>query len=408
MTKVKGTYDVLPSESANWQNLEAKLRKIFLSFGYQEIRTPIMEYYETIHRHNEDSDMVKKETYDFLDHGERRLTLRPELTAGIIRSYVENKLYVDNDVTRVFYMGANFRYERPQKGRFRQFSQFGVELINASGTLADAEIIILISTILKKLKIKAQININSLGDQDSRNHFKTIIKEYFSHYQDHLCGDCLQRLEVNPLRILDCKVDNHQDFFLNCPKPLDFLNAESQANFVKLQKILDNNQIAYQVNKNLVRGLDYYDELVFEIISQVEGTPLAIGGGGRYNNLVSDLGGPATQAIGFAFGFERVLSCLPPTKNKPLDVYCLFLEEGSLDYPLLNTLRQAGLQVKSNLLIAPLSKLLAKAYRDNPRYIIVVGSDEKAQGLYSLRNATTKEQIQTNLPNLIKIIKENK
>jgi len=405
INRVKGTYDILPNEISKWNYLETVIRRVFSSFGYSEIRTPIMENYDLIHRKNDSSDMVKKETYDFLDHSSRMITLRPENTAGIVRAYIENKLYVSNEL-RVYYIGPNFRYERPQKFRNRQFYQFGVELFNANSSLADVEILSLVNTILKELKIDAKLHINSIGDLETRTIFREEIKNYFSQYKEDLCPDCLNRLETNPLRILDCKVDNHKEFFKDSPKPLDYLNDASKANFNEIISILDKNNIDYIIDKNLVRGLDYYDELVFEIIADYDGSKLAVGGGGRYNHLVSSLDGPDTKCVGFACGMERVVALMPEVKEEVLDCYAIFLDYKYYDDELLSNLRNNGLKVLSNATILPLKKALTKAFNENPKYILIIGEDEYNNNSITIKENESKLQVTVKKDEIYKIIKE--
>ena len=254
--KPKGTYDVLPNESREWDKLEDTIRKICKLYNYKEIRTPIFESSGVFHRdQNDTSDMVTKETYDFKDRSDRGITLRPEGTAGVVRAYIENKLYVDNPVNKLFYMGPMFRYERPQKGRNRQFNQFGVEALGSDSPFIDAEVIALGASLIRALGLKdVTVKINSLGDEESRSKYKEVLVNYFSNYQDCLCEDCKNRLVKNPLRILDCKVDRDQDFFKKAPKINDYLNDLSKNRFNTVLKTLDSMNLKYVVDDNLVRG----------------------------------------------------------------------------------------------------------------------------------------------------------
>ena len=311
ITKPRGTYDVLPEETKKWVKLENYLRKVSLLYNYKEIRTPMFEASEVFHRNQDDSsDMVNKETYDFLDRGNRKMTLRPEQTAPIVRAYIENKIYGDNNQHKLFYIGPNFRYENPQKGRFRQFSQFGVEALNSSSPYLDAEVIAFAVTIFKGLGLKnVKVKLNSLGDEESRNNYRDALKEYFKDELVNLCSDCKNRYEKNPLRILDCKVDKDKEIMKNVIRIKDYLNETSKNHFQSVLETLDNMNIEYVIDDYLVRGLDYYSHTVFEIEADIEGfgSQNVLGAGGRYDKLVSDLGGPVTPAVGFAFGLERLL-----------------------------------------------------------------------------------------------------
>ncbi|MDE7214050.1 MAG: histidine--tRNA ligase, partial [Anaeroplasmataceae bacterium] len=311
ISKPKGTYDVLPDEVKAWTKLESTIRKICQIFNYKEIRTPLFEASQTFHRDaNDTSDMVTKETYDFKDRSDRLITLRPEGTAGTVRAYIENKLYALNPIEKLFYMGPMFRYERPQKGRTRQFSQFGVEALGSNSPTIDAEVIALGATLIKALGLtNVKVKLNTLGDAESRQAYKKVLVEYFKNHTDELCSDCLNRLEKNPLRILDCKVDRDKEFFKNAPKINDYLTESSKEHFNQVLSSLKDMNIDYEVDPSLVRGLDYYSHTVFELEVDIPefGAQNVIGAGGRYDALVKDLGGPEIPGVGMAFGMERLL-----------------------------------------------------------------------------------------------------
>ncbi|MDR2828722.1 MAG: histidine--tRNA ligase [Acholeplasmatales bacterium] len=411
--KVKGTYDVLPNESPYWQFLEQKIREICAIYNFSEVRTPILEHYEVIHRVNEDSDMVKKQTYDFKDLSDRLLTLRPEQTAGIIRAYVENKLYANQDISKFYYIGPNFRYERPQKGRFRQFSQFGVEALNSDSYLLDAEIVALAYNFIKSLGInEIKVEINSIGDSQNRIEFRKTLVEYFTSYTELLCDDCKNRLLTNPLRILDCKVCSKEPFFKNAPSPLNYLNNESKERFDKVLEELENANIDYVVNPNLVRGLDYYDHTVFEIVSYSEElSHLALGGGGRYSSLVKELGGPDITGIGFAFGMERLLLALnnsnlinivPPL----LDVYLLVTTNYPYKISLLQDLRKNNITVETNYTVGSFKNMFIKALNKNPKYILIAGEDEFKNNTITVKNLSTRTEEIVKKTNIIKYLKK--
>lgn len=387
ITKPKGTYDILPNEASGWAKLEDSIRKICRLYNYKEIRTPIFEAFEVFHRDvNDTSDMVTKETYDFKDKSERKLTLRPEGTAGVARAYVENKLYVENPVNKLFYMGQMFRYERPQKGRNRQFNQFGVEALGSDSPLIDAEVIALGASLIRALGLKdVKVKINSLGDEESRAKYKDVLVEYFSNYKECLCSDCLNRLEKNPLRILDCKVDKHQEFFSNAPKINDYLNEASKNRFKEVLDCLDALDIKYEVDFNLVRGLDYYSHTVFELEVDIEefGAQNVIGAGGRYDKLIEDLGGPKTPGVGMAFGLERLLLAAElggKKLAKPDMIHIYFIALGQRAQKealkLMNICRIGGLACEMDFLGSGLKSQFKKADKNNARFTCILGDNE--------------------------------
>ncbi|MDY0139673.1 MAG: histidine--tRNA ligase, partial [Candidatus Izemoplasmatales bacterium] len=288
--KIKGTQDILPNEIEKWHEIEETMRNVAKIFNFSEIRTPIFEASELFHRSvGETTDIVKKETYDFEDRGSRMNTLRPEGTAGVVRSVIENKLYTDPNLPlKLYYYGPMFRYERPQKGRQRQFHQFGAEIIGSNSPLVDAEVINFAATYLKALKINdINIRVNSLGDRESKDRYQLALNEYLEPNIHNLCEDCNRRYKENPLRVLDCKVDKDSETLKNAPKPLDYLSDNAKVHFDQVIMSLDQIGLNYTIDKNLVRGLDYYTHTVFEIDSDLEtlGAQSTLVGGGRYNNL---------------------------------------------------------------------------------------------------------------------------
>ncbi len=403
VTKPKGTYDVLPQEAEAWNKLESTIRRICQIYHYQEIRTPIFENSATFHRQeNDTSDMVTKETYDFKDRSDRSITLRPEGTAGVVRAFIENKLYALNPVNKLFYMGPMFRYERPQKGRTRQFNQFGVEALGSSSPLLDAEVIALGTSLIKALGLKnVRVKINSLGDEESRNRYREVLVNYFSDYKDKLCSDCLNRLDKNPLRILDCKVDRNQDFFKDAPKIKDYLTEDSKKHFQAVLKALDDMKIDYIVDDNLVRGLDYYCHTVFELEVDVEefGAQNVIGAGGRYDNLVSDLGGPKTPGVGMAFGLDRLLlACELAGKNlhpkNYTHVYFIALGEEAARACLtqMNVCRLGGLFCDMDYLGRSLKAQFKAADDAHAMYTCILGDNELKDFKINIKNNETDEQ----------------
>ena len=403
ITKPKGTVDILPGESQKWAKLEEAIRKVCKLFNYKEIRTPIFESSEVFHRDvNDTSDMVTKETYDFKDRSDRGITLRPEGTAGVARAFVENKLYVENPVSKLFYMGPMFRYERPQKGRQRQFNQFGVEALGSDSPWIDVEVIALGATIIRALGLKdVTVKINSLGDEESRNKYKDVLIKHFSQYKDCLCSDCLNRLEKNPLRILDCKVDRDKDFFKSAPKINDYLNDYSKDRFEKVLRGLDDCDLKYVIDDNLVRGLDYYSHTVFELEVNVPefGAQNVIGAGGRYDKLISDLGGPVTPGVGMAFGVERLLMAADLSGKqlaKPDSVHAYIIALGDLAQEaalkIMNVLRIGGLSCDIDYLGGSLKSQFKKADKNNAKFTLILGENELKDKVINVKNNETDEQ----------------
>lgn len=403
ITKPKGTYDILPKESASWTKLEGIIRKICKLYNYKEIRTPIFESYKVFHRdENDTSDMVTKETYDFEDRSQRMITLRPEGTAGVARAFIENKLYVENPVSKLFYMGPMFRYERPQKGRNRQFNQFGVEALGSSSPLIDAEVIALGASLIRGLGLKdIKVKINTLGDEESRKQYRDVLVEYFTKHKDCLCSDCLNRLEKNPLRILDCKVDRHQDFFGNAPRIKDYLSDESKEHFNKVLEALNSMQIEYEIDDNLVRGLDYYSHTVFELEVNVAefGAQNVIGAGGRYDGLISQLDGPKTPGVGMAFGLERLLLATNLSKTdfvKPDAIHVYFIALG--EKAQMECIRQAnvcrigGLSCELDFQGRGIKAQFKEADKNNARFTCILGENELNDFKINIKDNITDEQ----------------
>ncbi len=416
INKVKGTYDVLPNESYLWHALEEKIRETLKIYNIKEMRTPIMEYSEVFHRQNELSDMVTKETYDFDDRGDRKLTLRPEGTAGIIRSYVENKLYASQELEKVYYIGPNFRYERPQKGRYRQFYQFGVEAIGTVDPAIDAEMIILAYDFMKRLGLKGvRVRINSLGDEDSRKAYQEALEAHFLPHEESLCDDCKARLHKNPLRILDCKVDQKHPAVLNAPTPQDYLTDQSKAYFQEVLEHLNAAKISYEIHKKLVRGLDYYSHTVFEIEADIEGfgAQNVLGGGGRYQKLVSELGGPELGGIGFACGMERLLLALEAeevnfAKEDTLDAYVIVFNQSlkPTASKILYDLRQKNIIADMNYTQKAFKGQLKQALRLGAKYLIILGEEEFQKGVVGIKDTKTEIQEEVLISKIAKYLKE--
>jgi histidyl-tRNA synthetase len=397
--KPKGTQDILPPESDKWQALEAKARELCRRFNYREIRTPIFEHTELFRRGvGETTDIVEKEMYTFLDKGGRSISLRPEGTAGVVRAYLENKLYGEPDVSKLYYLGPMFRYEQPQAGRYRQLHQFGVEAFGSEDPGLDAEVISLGYSFYAELGIRnVRVEINSVGTPASREAYRDTLREFLKPIKDTLCRDCQSRYDRNPLRVLDCKIDQHR--FEGAPSILDSLDEESRKHFAKVQKHLAAMNIPFSINPRLVRGLDYYTHTAFEYKAAGIGAIDTIGGGGRYNGLVEQIGGKAQPGVGLGIGLERTLLILEAQEVElpqagPLDVYLIALGEAAEDKvaQLLQQLRQEGLRADRDYLGRGLKAQMKAADRLGARYTAILGEDELARGEISLKTMATGEQ----------------
>ncbi|SYX82285.1 histidine--tRNA ligase [Paenibacillus alvei] len=397
--KPTGTQDLLPGTVEIWQTVEQKAREICRRFNFKEIRTPIFEQTELFERGvGETTDIVEKEMYTFRDKGDRSMTLRPENTAGVVRSYVENKLYGEPDLTKLYYMGPMFRYERPQAGRYRQFHQFGVEAFGSADPSLDAEIVALGYQFMKDIGLSGvRVEINSVGNAPSRAAYRETLLGFLMPMKETLCKDCQSRMERNPLRVLDCKVD--QDKFTNAPSILDSLDEECATHFEKVKQHLTAMGVEYEVNHRLVRGLDYYTHTAFEYKAQGIGAIDTVGGGGRYNGLVADIGGPEQTGIGFGIGMERIVLLLDKqgiacNEQPPLDIYLVGLGEQAEDEvtKLLYTLRTAGIAAEKDYQGRKMKAQMKSADRMKARYAGILGDDELARGEIALKHLATGEQ----------------
>lgn len=416
--KPKGTYDVYGIEGKKIKYIEELIEGVMEKYNYEYFRTPIFESSSLYHRGvGETTDIVTKETYDFKDRGNRDMTLRPEGTAGIVRSYVENKLYGNQSLVKAWYYGPQFRYERPQSGRFREFYQFGVEVFGSNDPMLDAEVISIPVTIFQLLGLKGiKVNINSLGDSESRENYRNALIEYFKPHINELCSDCNERFLKNPLRILDCKVDSESEIIKNAPKMIDYLNEESKKHFEDLQKYLKALNIEYVINPNLVRGLDYYTHTVFEVEADVEGfgSQKVLCGGGRYNNLVETIGGPKTCGVGFALGFERLMKALEYEDvhmhiHDSIDCYIIPMEESVKDYAfnLCMNLRLNGFVTEIDYNNRNLKNNFKQADKLKSQFVIIIGEEEKESDLITIKNNDTKESYKVDKNDLIDFLDEN-
>lgn len=414
----KGTNDIYGREAKIWKCVEAVIDQVMEKYNYNYIRTPIFESSELFHRGiGETTDIVTKETYDFVDRGDRHLSLRPEGTAGVCRSYIENKMYGDaNQPVKVYYNGTMYRYERPQSGRDRELTQFGMEILGSDDPLSDAEIISAAVNIYKLLGLKEiKVNINSLGDTASRNTYREALVEYFRPHIDEFCDDCKERFLKNPLRILDCKVDADNEILKNAPKTIDYLNEESKERFEKVKDYLDIMQIDYEVNPSIVRGLDYYNHTVFEIEAKVKGFGAnnVIGAGGRYNGLVKELGGPETPCIGFASGIGRLVMALELEQAKlpivdSIDLFLMYVNEDEKKYAvyLAQELRMAGFIVETEYTGRSLKGQFKQADRLNSKFLVILNSEDLNNNEVKVKNNKTKEEEIISLDALIYYLDE--
>ncbi|MCI8460710.1 MAG: histidine--tRNA ligase [Bacilli bacterium] len=402
--KQKGCNDIYGREAKIWKYVDTVIDALMEKYNYSYIRTPIIEATELFHRGvGETTDIVTKESYDFQDKGGRDITLRPEGTAGVVRSYIENKMYGDPDQpVKVYYNGTMYRYERPQSGRDRELTQFGMEVLGSDDPLSDAEVISLAVNVYKMLGLKEiKVNINSLGDNESRTKYREALVEYFKPHIKDFCEDCQERYAKNPLRILDCKVDAEKDVLRNAPKTIDYLNDESRDRFEKVQEYLEIMQIDYEINPNIVRGLDYYNHTVFEIEAKVEGfgSNNVLGGGGRYNGLVSQLGGPETPCVGFACGLGRLVMALELEKVKmpiidDIDLFLMYVNDDEKKYAayLAQELRLAGFIVDTEYTGRGLKGQFKQADRLNAKFTCVLNSEDLDNNEVKIKNNKTKEE----------------
>lgn len=399
ITKPKGTYDLLNEDAKLYSYISATCARIMESYNYDLIRTPIFESTDLFHRSvGENTDIVTKETYDFKDRGDRDITLRPEGTAGVVRSYIENKLYGNrNDAVKLYYNGTMYRYERPQAGRYRELTQIGAEAFGSNDLMIDAEMISMGYFILKDLGLEnITVALNTLGDSDSRTAYTEALIAYLKPHINDLCEDCQKRYKTNPLRILDCKADKDSEILKNAPKITEYLSEKSTARFKKLKEVLTMLDIDFEVNDKIVRGLDYYDENVWEYLNP---DGLALGGGGRYNSLVESLDGPNTPAIGFALGVDRIILELKKDidlkmLNKKIDVYilCVSEEEKLHALDIAQNLRLNNVITEINSNDMSLKSQFKIADNFNTSFLIILNDEDLQKGLVNIKDNATKEE----------------
>ena len=408
LQKPKGTQDILPQESAKWQYVEDFARKTFRKYNYGEIRTPIFEHYEVISRSVGDTtDIVTKEMYDFYDKGDRHITLRPEGTAPVVRSYVENKLFAPEvqKPVKVYYMGSMFRYERPQAGRLREFHQIGAECFGSSNPATDVEMIAMAAQFFKDIGItNVSLELNSLGNPESRAAYRQALIDYLTPLKPSLSADSQRRLEENPLRVLDSKEPEDKAAVEGAPSILDYLDEESSIYFAAVRSMLETLQIPYVINTNMVRGLDYYNHTIFEFTTEVAGSQLTICAGGRYDGLVAYFGGPETPGVGFGMGLERLLLVLDKQGvelpiETALDVYVAVLGPGANGraLELVQALRTQGFAAERDYLDRKLKAQFKSADIFKAKTLITLGESEVESGQVTVKNNHNREEITVSL-----------
>jgi histidyl-tRNA synthetase len=404
---VKGMNDVLPARIARWQEMEEAARGVFALHGYREVRTPIVELAQLFARGvGEATDIVKKEMYVFEDKGEDLLALRPEGTAGIVRAYIEHGCHVEG-LQKWFYVGPMFRRERPQKGRYRQFHQIGCECLGVAEPAIDVEQIAMLEDYLARLGVPTRLRLNTVGDGQCRTPYLADLRAWLSARKDQLCPDCVERIERNPLRVLDCKVESCQPVLAEAPRLVDRLCPQCHAHFAAVRSGLDALGVSYDLDTRLVRGLDYYTRTAYEFTSDELGAQSAVAGGGRYDGLAETLGGPPTPAIGFALGEERLALALdalgrPALESRP-EVFLVAADEAGAREAMVRAreLRRAGIAADLDPRGGKVGRQLKQAERARARYALVLGGNEIASGQAKLKDMSTREETPVSLANLV-------
>ena len=414
LQKPKGTMDLYGEDGYIYNYLYNYVSNFMELYNYEFIKVPTFEVTELFYRGiGEGTDIVNKETYDFIDKGDRKMTLRPEFTAGVIRSYIENKLYT-SQVRKFYYFGSAFRYERPQNGRLREFTQFGVEVLGVRNAFMDAEVISVAFRLLSKLGVTNMcVKLNTLGDKDSRIKYREVLYNYLVKDKENLCDTCKERLEKNPLRILDCKFDSERDYIKNAPKTIDYLNEDSRVYYEEVKMALESLDIPYVEDSGLVRGLDYYSDTVFEIVSDFEelGKANTLCAGGRYDGLTELLDGPHTPGIGFGMGIERIMIMLKELeafipKNR-LDVFIMNMSDSSYAYQVLDDLRSSGYACEIDYTGKNMKGMWKLVDKYEPSYVIIIGEDEVNGNYVTVKDNVTKEEYKVNASELIEYLDMN-
>jgi len=410
--KLKGTRDILPKEVETWQYIEEKAKELFEKYGYKEIRTPVIESLDLFQRGvGETTDVVQKEMYNFEDKGGRKIALRPEGTAGVVRAYIENGLSSEPSPIKLWYKMSMYRYENVQKGRQREFNQIGVELFGSDSYMADVEIIQMCNKFFEKLNIKdIELNINSIGCPKCREKYKEALKEYIRPNLSEYCDTCKTRFEKNPMRILDCKEETCKKLNQNAPRILDYLCEECKTHFENVKNALNELGVTYKVDSNIVRGLDYYTKTVFEFVSKIDG--LTVLGGGRYDGLAEELGGAKTPAIGFATGMERLIDVFKSNnidlnleKNMQVFVACLGDKANLFATKYVELLRDNGIYAEKDIMGRSLKAQLKYADKKKAKFVLTIGDNEIESKKAPLKNMETGEILQIDLEEIQEVLK---
>jgi histidyl-tRNA synthetase len=409
---VRGFNDILPDEIGKWQFVEEVAREVFEGFGFSEIRIPILERTELFSRGiGEATDIVEKEMYTFTDRSGNSLTLRPEATASMARAYLEHQLHTFDPVAKLYCIGPMFRYERPQKGRYRQFYQIDAEVFGVGNPMVDAEVILMLIHFLKRVGLeKLELQINSLGCRACRPRYREGLKKFLTKKSFQLCDDCQRRLEANPLRIFDCKVQTCQEAIADAPKTIDFICKECEKHFDKVKEYLGMAGLEFMLNPMMVRGLDYYTRTAFEVVSYQLGSQNAVTGGGRYDNLFQEIGGLEIPGIGFAIGMERLVSLIPKDKAfvRYLHLFIAAMGEETIKeaYRIINQLHLQGIRVELDYEGKSLKSQMRRADKLKAQYVLILGEEELKKGRAVLRNMEDKSQEEIPISDILNVVKE--
>ncbi len=408
---IKGTKDILPQEARKWQRVEAAAKGIFELYGYREIRTPVFEATVLFEKGTgQTTDIVTKEMYTFIDKGGRSLTLRPEYTPSIVRSIIEHNLHLRPQPLRFYFIGPMFRFDKPQKGRYRQFHQMDIEVFGEKDPAVDAEIVEMADFLLQRLKVKdRQILVNSVGCRKCRLGYQKDLRASAEKVRERLCEDCQRKIETNPLRIFDCKVDTCREISLGFPVITDYLCPECREHFDKFCSYLDGYGIEYWIEPRLVRGLDYYTKTTFEIVSSKLGAQDAVLGGGRYDDMMKDFGGPDMSAIGFAVGMERLLSLVPYEEEREIFVYFVWLgdEAKRAGMKLARLLRREGIECLIEYRDRSLRNQMSRADKLGAPRVLIIGEEEVKKGTFQIKRMDTGEQKEYRQEEILDILKES-
>lgn len=409
---IRGFKDILPEDIKRWHFIEDSAKEILELYGFSEIRPPLLEFTEVFSRGlGTTTDVVEKEMYTFEDRDGSSITLRPEGTASVVRSFIENAMHLKSPVTKLYYMGPMFRHERPQKGRYRSFNQIGAELFGSAEPQYDAEIIFMLWELFNKTGISTEltVEISSLGDQNCRPQYKEHITACLREKESDLCDDCKRRIYTNPLRVLDCKKEPCIKATSGLPSILEFLCDDCNTHFDKVKEILDHLSVHYSINPKIVRGLDYYNRTVFEVTTQALGSQNAVAAGGRYDGLVKELGGQDTPAIGFAMGIERMILLHEKLQaegyNKLTDVYIAYLNNDYENFAMKTALqlREKGITVEIDYNDKSLKSKLKRANKLDAKYVIIIGEEEFEKGVVKIRNMESSTESEVNMNSIDEI-----